>query len=73
MEEKSNQDMYDDYKFVTKKELSSLGLDHLIGTNVLRAYMHGYFVDLRLYQKVQLKIIYFDIVLNILIQHNIFI
>ncbi|KAG4093965.1 WD40 repeat-like protein [Neocallimastix lanati (nom. inval.)] len=51
MEEKSTQDMYDDYKFVTKKELSSLGLDHLIGTNVLRAYMHGYFVDLRLYQK----------------------
>jgi len=53
MEEKSNQDLYDDYKFVTKKELSSLGLDHLIGTNVLRAYMHGYFVDLRLYQKVE--------------------
>jgi len=51
MEEKTNQDLYDDYKFVTKKELSSLGLDHLIGTNVLRAYMHGYFVDLRLYQK----------------------
>jgi ribosome biogenesis protein ENP2 len=26
-------------------------LDHLIGTNVLRAYMHGFFVDLRLYEK----------------------
>lgn len=43
--------VYDNYKFVTKAELSSLNLDHLIGTSVLRAYMHGYFVDLRLYEK----------------------
>ena len=43
--------VYDNYKFVTKAELSSLNLDHLIGSNVLRAYMHGYFVDLRLYEK----------------------
>ena len=43
--------VYDNYKFVTKIELSSLNLDHLIGTSVLRAYMHGYFVDLRLYEK----------------------
>ncbi|KAJ3143947.1 Nucleolar protein 10, partial [Irineochytrium annulatum] len=43
--------IYDDYKFVTRKELTRLGLDHLIGTAVLKAYMHGFFVDLRLYQK----------------------
>ncbi|KAJ1549237.1 hypothetical protein HK405_007305, partial [Cladochytrium tenue] len=43
--------IYDDYKFVTRKELARLGLDHLIGTNLLKAYMHGFFVDLRLYQK----------------------
>ena len=43
--------IYDNYKFVTKTELSSLNLEHLIGTSVLRAYMHGYFVDLRLYEK----------------------
>lgn len=43
--------VYDNYKFVTRAELSSLNLDHLIGTSVLRAYMHGYFVDLRLYEK----------------------
>ena len=43
--------VYDNYKFVTKSELSSLNLDHLVGTSVLRAYMHGYFVDLRLYEK----------------------
>lgn len=43
--------VYDNYKFVTRAELSTLNLDHLIGTSVLRAYMHGYFVDLRLYEK----------------------
>ncbi len=43
--------VYDNYKFVTKAELSALNLDHFIGTNLLRAYMHGYFIDLRLYEK----------------------
>jgi ribosome biogenesis protein ENP2 len=28
-----------------------LGLANLIGTNVLRAYMHGYFMDIRLFKK----------------------
>ncbi|KAJ3274203.1 Nucleolar protein 10 [Terramyces sp. JEL0728] len=51
LEENPNTTLYDDYKFVTRKELSNLGLDHLIGTNVLKAYMHGFFVDLRLYEK----------------------
>lgn len=46
--------VYDDYKFVTKQELDSLGLSNLVGTNVLRAYMHGYFMDIRLYKKAKL-------------------
>ncbi|RUS12563.1 hypothetical protein BC937DRAFT_87516, partial [Endogone sp. FLAS-F59071] len=51
MEENPQQSMYDDYKFVTRKELATLGLEHLIGSNLLKAYMHGFFVDLRLYEK----------------------
>ena len=69
--------VYDDYKFVTTAELSSLGqlvywlvvcgtvavmmlllllcvcagLSHLVGSSLLRAYMHGYFMDMRLYHK----------------------
>ena len=43
--------VYDDYKFVTSQQLESLGLSHLVGTSVLRAYMHGYFIDARLYNK----------------------
>ncbi|CAH2104703.1 unnamed protein product [Euphydryas editha] len=51
MESSASQNVYDDYKFITKQELESLGLDHLLGTNLLRAYMHGYFVDVRLYKR----------------------
>ena len=42
---------FDDYKFVTRDELSKLQLDHLVGTPLLKAYMHGYFMDARLYNR----------------------
>lgn len=51
LEESNSEIVYDDYKFVTKEEIANLGLDHLVGTNLLRAYMHGYFMDVRLYKK----------------------
>jgi len=51
LEEDDQPTVYDDYKFVTKQELESLGLSHLMGTNLLRAYMHGFFIDIRLYHK----------------------
>jgi ribosome biogenesis protein ENP2 len=54
LEENPTENVYDDYKFVTRDELAALNLDHLIGTNVLRAYMHGFYIDLRLYEKSKL-------------------
>jgi ribosome biogenesis protein ENP2 len=36
---------------VTRSDLTRLGLDHLLGTALLRAYMHGFFIDARLYSK----------------------
>lgn len=54
MEENPSHNIYDDYKFVSRKELNALGLEHLIGTDTLKAYMHGFFVDLRLYEKAKL-------------------
>ncbi|CAG8473713.1 11275_t:CDS:2 [Funneliformis mosseae] len=54
MEENPQPNIYEDYKFVTRKELTSLGMDHLIGTNVLKPYMHGFFMDLQLYEKAKL-------------------
>ncbi|KAM5164367.1 nucleolar protein 10 [Mantella aurantiaca] len=53
LEENPETTVYDDYKFVTKKDLDDLGLGHLIGSPMLRAYMHGYFIDIRLYHKVK--------------------
>lgn len=51
MEETAQTTIYDDYKFVTKEELERLNLTNLIGTNLLRAYMHGFFIDYGLYKK----------------------
>ncbi|CAF3664037.1 unnamed protein product [Rotaria sp. Silwood1] len=51
LEEKPADTVYDDYKFLTLKELDTLGLSHLIGSDLLRAYMHGYFMDIRLYNQ----------------------
>ncbi|KAI9502105.1 WD40-repeat-containing domain protein [Coemansia spiralis] len=51
MEQAPQQSIYDDYKFVVRRELEALGLAHLIGSPVLKPYMHGFFVDLRLYER----------------------
>uniref|UniRef100_A0A3B4DPK1 Nucleolar protein 10 n=1 Tax=Pygocentrus nattereri TaxID=42514 RepID=A0A3B4DPK1_PYGNA len=53
LEENPESTVYDDYKFVTRKDLDNLGLTHLIGSPLLRAYMHGFFMDIRLYHKVK--------------------
>ncbi|KAI1342990.1 WD40-repeat-containing domain protein [Xylariaceae sp. FL0016] len=45
-------DNYENYKFLTLAELRSLSMDHLVGkTNLLRPYMHGYFVATKLYEQ----------------------
>ncbi|PSR97432.1 quinon protein alcohol dehydrogenase-like superfamily [Coniella lustricola] len=54
MTEEVRTDTYDNYKFLTKPELKSLSLDHLVGTAMLRPYMHGYFVDSKLYEQARL-------------------
>ena len=45
--------VYDDYKFVTRQEVEELNASNLIGTPLLRGYMHGFFVDAALYSKLQ--------------------
>ena len=42
---------YDDYKFVTRDEVDKLGITGLIGTPMLRAYMHGFFMDAKLHRE----------------------
>jgi ribosome biogenesis protein ENP2 len=55
MAEEAPAETYDNYKFLTLPELKTLNLSHLIGTtNLLRPYMHGYFVASRLYEEARL-------------------
>ncbi|KAH8116117.1 hypothetical protein DFH11DRAFT_1840570 [Phellopilus nigrolimitatus] len=49
MEDQTVRNVYEDYKFVERSELTKLGLDRLVGTPALKPYMHGYFLSLRLY------------------------
>lgn len=55
MAEEAHTETYDNYKFLTLPELKQLSLAHLIGkTNLLRPYMHGYFVASKLYEQAKL-------------------
>ncbi|XP_042875131.1 nucleolar protein 10-like [Penaeus japonicus] len=54
LEEEEAPSQYDDYKFVTEEELKQIGLQDLIGTEMLRAVMHGYYIDSRLYNKAKM-------------------
>ncbi|KUI62222.1 hypothetical protein VP1G_09342 [Cytospora mali] len=54
MTEEARTETYDNYKFLTLAELKSLGMDHLVGTAMLRPYMHGYFADSKLYEQARL-------------------
>ncbi|KAK0399975.1 hypothetical protein QR680_003300 [Steinernema hermaphroditum] len=51
LEETDVPTVYDDYKFLTKDQLDEIGLGNLVGTSMARAYMHGFFIDTRLYDK----------------------
>ncbi|KAK9740742.1 hypothetical protein RND81_03G057200 [Saponaria officinalis] len=53
LEENVQPTIYDDYKFLTREELEKLSLSNLIDTNLVRAYMHGFFINYQLYKKVQ--------------------
>lgn len=50
----SGKGVYEDFKFVDRAELERLGMSHLIGTQLLRPYMHGYFIALALYERARL-------------------
>lgn len=49
LEDQTTRTVYEDFKFVDRNELATLGLDHLVGTPALKPYMHGYFLSLKLY------------------------
>lgn len=54
LEEKPSDSVYSNYRFITRDDVKKLNLGHLIGSKVLRAYMHGFFINTELYDKVSL-------------------
>lgn len=56
LEEEAQSTVYDNFKFVTRAELETFGMQHMIGTPVLKAYMHGFFMDWRLYAKMKASV-----------------
>jgi len=45
--------IYEDYKFLTRSEVDTLGIQNLVGTPLLRGYMHGFFIDIGLYNRIR--------------------
>ncbi|CAI4504934.1 AKH_1a_G0021010.mRNA.1.CDS.1 [Saccharomyces cerevisiae] len=54
LEEKPSDTVYSNYRFITRDDVKKLNLTHLVGSRVLRAYMHGFFINTELYDKVSL-------------------
>jgi ribosome biogenesis protein ENP2 len=53
LEETAGQNVYEDFKFVTKTEVEELGASGLIGTPMLKGYMHGFFMEMKLFNKLR--------------------
>jgi len=51
--EEDKQLVYEDYKFITRDEVEKYGIQDMIGTGYLKAYMHGYFMHIKLYNKIR--------------------
>ena len=45
--------VYEDYKFLTHSEIDTLGIQNLVGTPLLRGYMHGFFIHVGLYNRIR--------------------
>ncbi|KAL6941229.1 Small ribosomal subunit biogenesis [Hanseniaspora osmophila] len=54
LEEKPNESIYSNYRFISKDDVKKLNIVHLIGSKVLRPYMHGFFINNELYDKLAL-------------------
>ncbi|GKY97468.1 hypothetical protein MPSEU_000705200 [Mayamaea pseudoterrestris] len=45
--------VFENYKFVSREDVEKLGISNLVGTPLLRGYMHGFFMDSNLYNRVK--------------------
>uniref|UniRef100_A0A8R7UX91 Nucleolar protein 10 n=3 Tax=Triticum urartu TaxID=4572 RepID=A0A8R7UX91_TRIUA len=56
MEEKQENTLYDDYKFLTEEEMERLGLSEYKNSDAVRAHLHGYVIRYDLYKKQRAKL-----------------
>ncbi|KAM0909238.1 hypothetical protein ACQ4PT_014950 [Festuca glaucescens] len=56
MEEKQENTLYDDYKFLTEEAMERLGLSEYKNSDAVRAHLHGYVIRYDLYKKQVVKI-----------------
>lgn len=54
LEEKPSDTVYSNYRFITRDDVKKLNIEQLVGTRLMKAYMHGYFINTELYDKVKL-------------------
>lgn len=52
-ENETTSSLYEDKKFVTRDELTSLGMNHLVNSTVLIPYMHGFYIPNELYRLIK--------------------
>ena len=50
----------EDMKFVTVKELEDIGGNNLLGTHLVKPYLHGFFIEMKLYKKLHALTLPFD-------------
>ncbi|ODQ82828.1 hypothetical protein BABINDRAFT_159326 [Babjeviella inositovora NRRL Y-12698] len=54
LEEKPTNTTYSNFRFITREDVTKLNIAHLVSKGVLKGYMHGYFINSDLYDKVNL-------------------
>lgn len=53
LEDNKTFNISEDHKFLVMKDLEELSCTNLIGTKFLKSYMHGYFMEMKLYKKLR--------------------
>lgn len=60
MEETQKDNIYDEFRFVTKDELEKINGSHLIGSKFLKSYLHGFILKAKFYNKLKAESQPFD-------------
>jgi len=60
MEEEQKDNVYDEFRFLTREDLEKINGLHLIGSKFLKSYMHGFIIKAKLHDRLKLESQPFD-------------